>query len=87
VPGFKVCGKTGTVQDSEGNHSVFIAFAPAENPQIALSVYVENAGSGGDWAAPIASLMMEKYLTRNVEQSQKEKRILGATYPFPNAKK
>lgn len=86
VPGVKVCGKTGTVQDSKGNHSVFIAFAPAENPKIALSVYVENAGAGGDWAAPIASLMMEKYLRGSVKQADKELRVIRAKYPFPNAR-
>jgi penicillin-binding protein 2 len=85
IPGIKVCGKTGTVQDSKGNHSVFIAFAPEEDPKIALSVYVENAGAGGDWAAPIASLMMEKFLTGEVLQTQKELRISQATYPFLNA--
>jgi len=85
VPGFDVCGKTGTVQNSQGNHSVFIAFAPKNNPQIALSVYVENAGSGGDWAAPIASLMIERYLNGTVEQREKEDRILQATYPFPES--
>ncbi|MBV41673.1 MAG: peptidoglycan glycosyltransferase [Crocinitomicaceae bacterium] len=86
VPGVKVCGKTGTVQDSKGNHSVFIAFAPVENPKIALSVYVENAGAGGDWAAPIASLLMEKYLKGSVKQANKELRVIRATYPFANAK-
>jgi len=86
IPGIKVCGKTGTVQDSKGNHSVFIAFAPADDPQIALSVYVENAGAGGDWAAPIASLMMEHYLKGSVQQTAKESRVKGATYPFENAK-
>jgi len=86
IPGIKVCGKTGTVQDSKGNHSVFIAFAPADDPQIALSVYVENAGAGGDWAAPIASLMMEHYLKGSVQQTAKESRVKGATYPFANAK-
>jgi penicillin-binding protein 2 len=85
VPGIKVCGKTGTVQDSKGNHSVFIAFAPADNPKIALSVYVENAGAGGDWAAPIASLIMEKYLMGDVQQTDKELRVIRATYPFANA--
>jgi len=85
VPGFEVCGKTGTVQNSTGNHSVFIAFAPKDNPQIALSVYVENAGAGGDWAAPIASLIIERYLSGVVEQHEKEARILQATYPFPES--
>ncbi|HBP44697.1 MAG TPA: peptidoglycan glycosyltransferase [Flavobacteriales bacterium] len=84
TPGIEVCGKTGTVQNPQGNHSVFIAFAPAENPKIALSVYMENAGAGGDWAAPIASLMIEKYLHREVTQSAKEQRIIEATYPFPD---
>lgn len=84
TPGIEVCGKTGTVQNPLGNHSVFIAFAPRDNPQIALSVYVENAGAGGDWAAPIASLMIERYLNGNVNQSDKENRIIPATYPFPD---
>ena len=83
TPGMEVCGKTGTVQNPNGNHSVFIAFAPAVNPLIALSVYVENAGAGGDWAAPIASLMIEKYLHQYVTQRAKEQRILEAKYPFP----
>jgi penicillin-binding protein 2 len=84
VPGINVCGKTGTVQDGErATHSVFMAFAPKENPRIALSVYVENAGSGGDWAAPIASLMMEQFLTGSVSQTEKEEHILQSTYPFP----
>lgn len=58
-----VCGKTGTVQnDPLPDHSVFIAFAPRENPQIAVSVYVEDAGQGARAAASIASLMIEKYI-------------------------
>ena len=85
TPGVEVCGKTGTVQNPDGNHSVFIAFAPKDNPKIALSVYVENAGAGGDWAAPIASLMIDKYLNGAPRQSEKEQRILAATYPFPDA--
>ena len=80
-----VCGKTGTVENVPPieDHSVFIAFAPMENPKIAISVYVENAGFGGTWAAPIASLMMEKYLTDSIADPAKELRILEATYPFP----
>jgi len=62
-----ICGKTGTAQNPHGkHHSIFIAFAPKENPKIAISVVVENAGQGAWWAAPIASLMIEKYLTRKV---------------------
>ena len=58
-----VCGKTGTSQNPHGeDHSVFIAFAPRENPRIAVSVYVENSGQGARAAASIAGLMIEKYL-------------------------
>lgn len=59
-----MAGKTGTVQNSRGkNHSVFIGFAPRDNPKIAIAVIVENGGYGGDYAAPIASYLTEKYLT------------------------
>ena len=74
-----VCGKTGTAQNPHGeDHSVFIAFAPKDNPKIAVSVYVENAGFGGQWAAPIASLMIEKYLRGKISDTIKENRILDA---------
>ena len=74
-----VCGKTGTAQNPHGeDHSIFIAFAPKDNPKIAIAVYVENAGFGGTWAAPIASLMMENYLTGNIKNKDKEDRILNA---------
>jgi penicillin-binding protein 2 len=63
VAGLDICGKTGTAQNPHGeDHSVFFGFAPKENPKIAIAVFVENAGWGGSYAAPIASLMMEKYL-------------------------
>lgn len=59
-----MCGKTGTVQNSRGkNHSVFIGFAPRNNPKIAIAVIIENGGYGGTYAAPIASFITEKYLT------------------------
>lgn len=74
-----ICGKTGTAQNPHGkDHSIFIAFAPMDNPKIAMAVYVENAGFGATWAAPIASLMMEKYLRREVKRPEMEKRILEA---------
>lgn len=79
VPEIEVCGKTGTSQNPHGkDHSVFFAFAPKDNPQIAIAVYVENAGFGGDIAAPIAGLMIEKYLKREISISKQalEKRIL-----------
>ena len=64
IPGIEICGKTGTAQNPHGkDHSVFFAFAPKDNPKIAIAVFVENAGFGATWAAPIASLMIEQYLT------------------------
>jgi penicillin-binding protein 2 len=79
IPGITVCGKTGTSQNPHGkDHSVFIAFAPKDDPQIAIAVYVENAGFGATWAAPIASLMIEKYLTNKVKRIWLEQRILDA---------
>ena len=79
IDGVSVCGKTGTVQNPHGkDHSVFIAFAPKENPKIAIAVIVENAGFGGTWAAPIASLMIEKYLLKKCLNPEKESRVLEA---------
>lgn len=75
-----VCGKTGTAQNPHGkDHSVFIAFAPKDNPKIAISVYVEHGEWGASYAAPIASLMIEKYLTDSVSPGRKwvEARILN----------
>lgn len=77
VPGLDICGKTGTAQNPHGeDHSVFISFAPKENPKIAVAVYVENAGPGGRWAAPIAGLMIEKYLKDSVENKAMEEYVL-----------
>jgi penicillin-binding protein 2 len=74
-----VCGKTGTVQNPHGkDHSVFIAFAPMNNPKIAIAVFIENAGFGGTWAAPITNLMIEQYLTGKISDATKEKRIVDA---------
>ncbi|MFA5574917.1 MAG: penicillin-binding transpeptidase domain-containing protein [Brumimicrobium sp.] len=76
-----VAGKTGTAQNPHGeDHSVFIAFAPFEDPKIAIAVFIENAGFGGTWAAPIASLMMELYLTGEVKSEAKERRILDKAF-------
>ncbi len=80
IPGIVVCGKTGTAQNPHGkDNSVFMAFAPKENPQIAIAVYVENAGFGGTWAAPIARLMMEKYIKGYVSDTILEERIINTT--------
>ncbi len=76
IPGVRAAGKTGTVQNPHGeDHSMFIAFAPVENPVIALSVIVENGGYGSAWAAPIASLMMEKYIQGEVKRKALETRM------------
>jgi|TARA_B110000305_G_scaffold65165_1_gene72808 penicillin-binding protein 2 len=84
IAGIDVCGKTGTVQNPHGkDHSVFIAFAPMDNPKIAIAVIVENAGYGGTWAAPIASLMIEKYLLKEFKSMAKESRILNAILVEP----
>ncbi|MEQ8241939.1 penicillin-binding transpeptidase domain-containing protein [Fulvivirga sp.] len=72
----EVCGKTGTVQnDPMPDHSVFIAFAPKDNPKIAVSVYVEDAGQGARAAASIASLMIEKYLLGGTERPHIEEYV------------
>lgn len=81
VPGITICGKTGTAQNPHGeDHAVFICFAPMENPKIAIAVFIENAGFGGTWSAPIASLMLEKYLKGKVVDKAKEERILKASF-------
>jgi len=88
IDGINVCGKTGTVQNPHGeDHSGFIAYAPMENPKIAIAVYVENSGFGGTWAAPIASLMIEKYLTDTIKNKYKEQRILDADFIHKKKKK
>jgi len=72
VPGLDICGKTGTSQNPHGkDHSVFFGFAPKNNPKIAIAVFVENAGWGGDWAAPISSLLIEKYLNKDISKARK----------------
>jgi penicillin-binding protein 2 len=72
VPGLDICGKTGTSQNPHGkDHSVFFGFAPKNKPKIAVAVFVENAGWGGDWAAPISSLLIEKYLNKQIAPTRK----------------
>lgn len=79
IPGIVACGKTGTAENPHGkDHAVFQAFAPRENPKIAMVCFVENAGFGGTWAAPIVSLMIEKYLTGKITRPEMEKRIMEA---------
>ena len=72
IPGVDVCGKTGTAQNPHGkDNSVFICFAPKDNPKIAVAAYVENAGFGATWALPVASLMLEKYLNGEISEERK----------------
>lgn len=88
IPGINICAKTGTAENYRiidgkriqlKDNSVFVCFAPRENPKIAIAVVVENAGFGSTWAAPIASLMMEKYLndTLRAERLKEVDRISG----------
>lgn len=80
-PEFEVCGKTGTAQNPHGrDHSLFMGFAPRNHPRVAISVIVENAGFGADFAVPIARLMVEKYLKGTIPESDKglESRMANA---------
>jgi len=77
MPDIQICGKTGTSENSHGkDHSIFIGFAPKNNPKIAICVVIENAGFGATWAGPISSLMIEKYLTRTVKRPDVEKKMI-----------
>lgn len=90
VPDVVMCGKTGTVENNQGSdHSVFTAFAPKDNPKIAIFVYVENGVWGARYAAPMASLMIEKYLNDTIASSRKwvEQKMLDANLLNPNQPK
>ena len=97
IPGLKACGKTGTAQNpkptGKDDNSIFIAFAPKEDPQIALAVYVEEGGPGSQTAAPIASLLIQKYLLDTIltpyiyDIRLKNKNILEKILKRENAKK
>jgi penicillin-binding protein 2 len=74
IPGVKYCAKTGTAQNPHGkNHAVFTAFAPKDNPTIAVAVVVENSGYGGTWAGPVAAYMIEKYLNDTLTTENEKK--------------
>ena len=78
-----IAGKTGTAQNPHGeDHSVFIAFAPKDDPKIAIAVYVENAGWGGRAAATTASLMIEKYLRRTVARTELQDYVLAGNFVY-----
>lgn len=85
VPGIEICGKTGTaenftkidgVRTQLTDHSIFVAFAPKDNPKIAIAVFVENGYYGARWAGRIASLMIEKYIKGEVTLKHMEKLVL-----------
>ena len=88
VPGISVCGKTGTAQNPHGeDHAWFIAFAPKENPKIAICVMVENAGFGGTIAAPIAQKILMKYFYPSMKDSTDSKAIDSVVKPNADSKK
>ena len=79
VPDLQICGKTGTVENPHGeDHALFIGFAPQNDPKIAIAVAVENAGFGSTWACPIATLLMEQYLTGTIERMWLFDRMVNA---------
>jgi penicillin-binding protein 2 len=84
VDGLDMCGKTGTAQNSQGaDHSTFMSFAPRDNPRIAVSVYVENGGFGATIAAPVASLIMEQYLTDTITRPWLVEQVRATTINYP----
>ena len=88
VEGVDICGKTGTAQNPHGrDHSTFLSFAPKNDPKIAISVYVENGGFGATIALPIASLLIEKYLTDTITRPQMIDQVKQMKIYYPNAKK
>ena len=87
IPGLEYCGKTGTIQNNQGiDHGAFEAFAPMENPEIAVFVYVENSKWGASYAAPIAGLVIEKYLNDTIANNRLyvEKLMLNSNLLNPN---
>ncbi len=93
VPGIAICGKTGTSQNKRGDDSsIFICFAPRDDPKIAVACFVDNGGFGGVAAAPIATFVIEKYLNRKIDPARKafEQEFMERDYihkvPMPNAK-
>ncbi len=73
TPAYAVCGKTGTAENEGADHSIFMGFAPMDTPRIAVSVYVENGGFGADLAAPLASLIIEQWLTGTLSAASEKK--------------
>lgn len=95
IPGIEICGKTGTAENFtriDGkrvqltDHSIFVAFAPKDNPKIALAVFVENGYWGSRWAGRIAGLMIEKYIKGEITRKDMEKFILEGSLEDEYAK-
>jgi penicillin-binding protein 2 len=82
LEGWDVCGKTGTAENSGPDHSTFLSFAPKDNPQIAISVYVEYGGFGSTTAVPIASLIEELYLTDTITRPELVERVKNAELDY-----
>jgi len=78
IPNIEVCGKTGTAENVGKDHSIFMGFAPKNNPKVAISVYIENGGFGATYAVPIGKLMIEKYLTGEISDPGTEERMKNA---------
>lgn len=84
VEGLDICGKTGTAQNPQGaDHSVFMSFAPKDNPKIAIYVFVEHGRFGATNAAPIASLLIEQYLTDTIKRPDLLERIKTTEIAYP----
>ncbi len=87
LPDVELCGKTGTSQNArmghKYDHSIFIGFAPRDNPKIAIAVFVENAGWGGKAAASVAALVAERYLKRKTDALKLDKQVKAENY-MPN---
>jgi penicillin-binding protein 2 len=88
IKDIEVCGKTGTaenftkikgVKTQLTDHSIFVAFAPKDDPKIAIAVFIENGYWGGRWAAPIASLMIEKYINKEIKRTWLEQRMINGS--------
>jgi len=87
IPGLDVCGKTGTAQNPHGrDHSVFMGFAPMNNPKIAVCVYVENAGFGAAYGVPIGSLMIQRYLLGDKPYLQAQGRAMASRHTIATPK-
>ncbi len=84
VPGLDICGKTGTAQNRYKDHSIFLGFAPKDDPKIAIAVYIENAGFGSTAAVPIGSLIMEKYLTDTITRPYLVEYVKNMQISYPH---